>query len=84
MLRLPVMHVAPVLIGDGIRLFRQKGMEPVRLEKTAVSEAGQITDMRFRFAGQAENSQRDTRRGGFFEKADHMGHGDRRRLLRRS
>jgi len=26
-------------------------MEPVRLEKTEVSEAGQITNMRFRFAG---------------------------------
>jgi len=26
-------------------------MEPVRLEKTEISEAGQITNMRFRFAG---------------------------------
>lgn len=47
-----LIHVAPVLIGDGIRVFSQKGMEPVRLEKTAVSEAGQITNMRLRFAGQ--------------------------------
>lgn len=31
--------------------FSQKGMEPVRLEKTEISEAGQITNMRFRFAG---------------------------------
>ncbi|UVC17494.1 dihydrofolate reductase family protein [Mesorhizobium onobrychidis] len=46
-----LIHVAPVLIGDGIRLFSQMGMEPVRLEKTEVSEAGQITSMRFRFAG---------------------------------
>lgn len=46
-----LIHVAPVLIGDGIRLFSQNGMEPVRLEKTEVSEAGQITNMRFRFAG---------------------------------
>jgi dihydrofolate reductase len=45
-----LIHVAPVLIGDGIRLFSQKSMEPVRLEKTDVSEAGQITNMRFRFA----------------------------------
>ncbi len=43
--------IAPVLIGDGIRLFSQKGMEPVKLEKTEVSEAGQITNMRFRFTG---------------------------------
>ncbi|TIS76194.1 MAG: hypothetical protein E5W94_18575 [Mesorhizobium sp.] len=46
-----LIHVAPVLIGDGIRLFSQNGMEPVRLEKTEISEAGQITNMRFRFAG---------------------------------
>ncbi|RWD43823.1 MAG: hypothetical protein EOS35_19475 [Mesorhizobium sp.] len=41
-----LIHVAPVLIGDGIRLFSQNGMEPVRLEKTEIPEAGQITDMR--------------------------------------
>jgi dihydrofolate reductase len=46
-----LIRVAPVLIGDGIRLFSQKAMEPVRLEKTVVSEAGQMTNMRFRFAG---------------------------------
>ncbi len=46
-----IIHVAPVLIGDGIRRFSQKGMEPVRLEKTEVSEAGKITNMRFRLAG---------------------------------
>jgi hypothetical protein len=46
-----VIHVAPVLIGDGIRRFTHNGMEPVRLEKTEVSEAGLITNMRFRFAG---------------------------------
>jgi hypothetical protein len=26
-------------------------MEPLRLEKTEISEAGKITNMRFRFAG---------------------------------
>ncbi len=59
MLRLPVgrirlvdeVLIRHVLIGDSIRLFSQKGMEPVRLEKTEISEAGQITNMRFRFAG---------------------------------
>lgn len=35
-------------MGDDICLFRQKGIEPVRLEKTEVSEAGQITNMHFR------------------------------------
>ena len=46
-----LIHVAPVLIGDGIRLFSQKGMDPVGLEKTEVSESGRISNMRFRFAG---------------------------------
>lgn len=36
---------------NGIRLFSQMGMGLVRLEKTKVSEAGQITNMRFRLAG---------------------------------
>ena len=34
---------------NGIRLFCQKGMGPVRLEKSEVSEAGQITNTHFRF-----------------------------------
>ncbi|MCT7378649.1 dihydrofolate reductase family protein [Chelativorans salis] len=46
-----IIHVAPVLVGDGFRLFAQKGMQPVRLDKTEVLEAGQIASMRFRFAG---------------------------------
>ncbi|MCF6118786.1 MULTISPECIES: hypothetical protein [Mesorhizobium] len=50
-----LLHVAPVLIGDGIRRFSQNGIAgragAVRLEKTEGSEAGQITNMRFRFAG---------------------------------
>jgi dihydrofolate reductase len=35
-----LIHVAPVLIGDGIRLFSQNGMEPVRLEETEVPGTG--------------------------------------------
>ncbi|RWD49176.1 MAG: hypothetical protein E5W39_00390 [Mesorhizobium sp.] len=46
-----LIHVAPVLIGDGIRLFSQNGTAPVRLEKTEVLEPGRITNMRFRFTG---------------------------------
>jgi dihydrofolate reductase len=59
--------ITPVLIGDGIRLFSQKGTEPVRLVKTEISEAGRSPAC-FRFAGWAENSQRDTRRGGSMRK----------------
>ncbi|WP_287121836.1 hypothetical protein [Mesorhizobium sp.] len=50
-----LLHVAPVLNSDGIRRFSQNGIAgrtgAVRLEKTELSEAGQITNMRFRFTG---------------------------------
>ncbi|RWL19488.1 MAG: hypothetical protein E5X83_28845 [Mesorhizobium sp.] len=46
-----LIHVAPVLIGDGIRLFSQNGMEPVRLEETERPGTGADTNMRFRFTG---------------------------------
>ncbi|MGH8984963.1 MAG: dihydrofolate reductase family protein [Acidimicrobiia bacterium] len=43
-----VVHVAPVLLGDGIRLYGGPGAERVALERTAVEESGQLTDLRFR------------------------------------
>lgn len=52
-------------------------MEPDRLEKTAVSEVGEIANLRFRFADRAWNSQWVTRSGAFYEKTDHTGLGDR-------
>jgi dihydrofolate reductase len=46
-----VVHVAPVLLGDGVRLY---GGDPrfaqVRLERTELAESGQLTSMRFRVA----------------------------------
>jgi dihydrofolate reductase len=45
-----LVHVAPVLLGDGVRFFERDGGEPVRLEKLATSESGQLTDLRFRVA----------------------------------
>ncbi|WP_205602532.1 dihydrofolate reductase family protein [Chelativorans alearense] len=45
-----LIHVAPILLGDGVRLFSRPGMELVKLERTELSEAGQITNMRFRLA----------------------------------
>jgi dihydrofolate reductase len=38
-------HVVPVLLGDGLRLFSVTGSEPVRLRKTRCDDAGQITDL---------------------------------------
>jgi dihydrofolate reductase len=45
-----IIHLVPVLLGDGIRLFDTPGLGPVALRRTAVGESGQITDLRFRVA----------------------------------
>jgi dihydrofolate reductase len=45
-----VVHLAPVLLGDGVRLYGGAGAAPVRLERTAVGESGQLTNLRFRVA----------------------------------
>jgi dihydrofolate reductase len=43
-----IVHLAPVLLGDGVRLFAVPGGEHVRLEPTAVKRTGVLTDLRFR------------------------------------
>ena len=43
-----LVHVAPILLGDGVRFFARQGGEQVALETIAVSRAGQITNLRFR------------------------------------
>ena len=45
-----VVHLAPVLLGDGVRLFSVAGGRKVRLEPSAVARSGRITDLRFRVA----------------------------------
>jgi dihydrofolate reductase len=42
-----VIHLAPVLLGEGVRLFGAANGEPVALRRTTVAESGQITDLRF-------------------------------------
>lgn len=43
-----VVHLAPVLLGDGVRLYGSPGTPEVRLERTEVSTGGgQVTDLRF-------------------------------------
>lgn len=42
-----VIHLVPVLLGDGIRLFGGQGHGPVALRRTTLSKSGQITDLRF-------------------------------------
>ena len=43
-----LIHLVPVLLGDGLRLFDSPGREPVRLERVSLGTSGQITDLRFR------------------------------------
>jgi riboflavin biosynthesis pyrimidine reductase len=43
-----VIHLAPVLLGQGVRLYDSIGADPIVLTRTAVAAAGQITDLRFR------------------------------------
>ena len=43
-----VVFVAPVLLGDGVRLFGRPGQSPYELEPLEVSRAGQVANLRFR------------------------------------
>ena len=42
-----IIHVAPVLLGDGVRLFDRSGSEPVRLEWISSVEEGETTVLRY-------------------------------------
>ena len=43
-----VIHLAPVLLGGGVRLYGEDGDPQVTLERIALGEAAQLTDLRFR------------------------------------
>jgi len=43
-----VVHLAPVLLGDGVRFCSAPGTEPVELERTHAGQSGHFTDLRFR------------------------------------
>ncbi len=42
-----LVHLAPILLGDGVRLFDRPGGDPVKLRRTSVHENGQLTALRF-------------------------------------
>jgi dihydrofolate reductase len=42
-----VIHLVPVLLGDGVRLIGRADLGPVALQRTLVATAGQVTDLRF-------------------------------------
>jgi dihydrofolate reductase len=43
-------HVAPVLLGDGVRLFDAPGGEPVRLARIHEGDSTRVADLRYRLA----------------------------------
>jgi dihydrofolate reductase len=43
-----VIHLAPVLLGAGVRLYDSIGTDPITLTRTALATTGQLTDLRFR------------------------------------
>jgi dihydrofolate reductase len=44
-----VVHLAPVLLGDGVRLYGVAGeRRPVELERTELEESGELTSLRYR------------------------------------
>src|SRR6266545_4578376 len=43
-----LVHLVPVLLGDGLRLFEEPGGEQVTLERLSLGMSGQLTDLRFR------------------------------------
>ena len=42
-----VIHLVPVLLGDGVRLIDAPALGPVALERTLVATSDQVTDLRF-------------------------------------
>jgi dihydrofolate reductase len=42
-----IVHVAPVLVGDGVRLFERVDGEPVRLESISSVDEGETTVLRY-------------------------------------
>ena len=42
-----IVHVAPVLVGDGVRLFERAGGEPVKLDPISSSDEGGMTVLRY-------------------------------------
>jgi dihydrofolate reductase len=43
-----LVHLAPNLLGDGVRFFGSSGCEPVDLQAVSVTRSGQVSNLRFR------------------------------------
>jgi hypothetical protein len=45
-----IVHIAPVLVGDGIRFFERPGGQPIKLEPISSVVEGDTTELRYRVA----------------------------------
>ena len=43
-----LVHIVPVLLGDGVRLIEKRSVEKTNLETMSVTRSGQMTDIRLR------------------------------------
>jgi dihydrofolate reductase len=50
-----VVHLAPVLLGDGVHLFAVPGGRRVRLKSTHVARTGPLADLRFRVSSNQDD-----------------------------
>jgi dihydrofolate reductase len=54
-----IMHVAPVLVGDGVRLFERAGGPSVKLRQISCTEEGETTVLRYTLDSSGTESQVD-------------------------
>jgi dihydrofolate reductase len=47
-----LIHLVPVLLGDGTRLFAAPARGQIHLEKVSVTQSGSVTNLRFRVVKQ--------------------------------
>jgi dihydrofolate reductase len=43
-----LLHVVPIVLGDGIRLFASPSVPSIRLEPVSVRQSGDLADLRFK------------------------------------
>jgi dihydrofolate reductase len=52
-----IVHIAPVLVGDGVRLFERAGGAPVKLKRISSADEGETTVLRYSL-GQVAKGER--------------------------
>jgi dihydrofolate reductase len=51
-----IVHIVPLILGGGVRLFGEAQTPQVRLERTYIGTSGTLTDIRFRVAARRQAS----------------------------